>query len=278
MAISGVVRLFVIRPVHPVGADGKMALSDHLRELRARILKVLLAVSVAFVVALFFFEQLYDLVYGPYQQAVEALPDQQTIASTSGAGGGLMLYLKLCGFAALIGTSPIWLYQIWAFILPGLHANERKWSRIFMGIATPLFVAGLALGYFTLPKGLEILIGFNPKGITNIVEFSEYLQFFTRTLLMFGIAFEIPLFVVLLNLAGVVSGRQLGQYRSWIIVFVFVFAAVATPSTDPFTMCFMAIPMVLLFIVAEGIARWNDKRRARKRPNAGLSPDEISPL
>jgi sec-independent protein translocase protein TatC len=276
--IAGLVDLMRGRPHHPVGADGRMALSDHLRELRARLLKSALALLLGLVVALFFFDQLFDLVYGPYIQALESLPEGTSMATTSGAAGGLMLYLKLCGFAALIGSSPVWLYQIWAFILPGLHAHERKWSRVFSAIAAPLFLAGVALGYVTLPKGLELLIGLNPDGVTNLVEFTEYLQFFTRTLLVFGLAFEIPVFVVLLNLAGVVSGKSLGAHRPWIIVGTFIFAAVATPSADPFTMTFMAVPMVLLFLLSEGIARFNDRRRARNNPYAGLSPDELSPL
>ncbi|MCL8025872.1 twin-arginine translocase subunit TatC [Nocardioides bruguierae] len=271
-------RLFSTKPAHAIGEDGRMALSDHLRELRARVLRVVVTLILAVVLALFFFDQLYDLVYGPYRSAQETIPDGASLATTSGAGGGLMLYLKLCGFAAIVVTSPVWLYQIWAFILPGLHAHERKWTRVFGAIAAPLFAVGLVLGYVTLPKGLEILIGLNPEGITNLVDFNDYLQFFTRTLLVFGIAFEIPVFVVLLNLAGVVSGKQLGQYRSWIIVGVFVFAAIATPSADPFTMTFMAVPMVLLFLIAEVIARLNDRRRGRKSVNAGLSPDEASTL
>ena len=155
-----------------------------------------------------------------------------------------MLYLKLCGFTALIATAPYWLYQVWAFILPGLHPSERKWSRIFVAIAGPLFLVGVVLGYVTLPKGLEVLIALNPEGVTNLVDFGNYLQFFTRTLLVFGLAFEIPVFVVMLNLAGVVTGKQLGAHRPWIIVGIFVFAAVATPSADPFTMTFMAVPML----------------------------------
>jgi sec-independent protein translocase protein TatC len=274
-------RLFAFfrgKPHHPVGDDGRMALSDHLRELRARILRVVLLMVVVLIVSLFFFDVLFDLVYGPYIAAQETLPDGASIATTNGAGGGLMLYLKLCGFAAVIGTSPYWPYQIWAFILPGLHPQERKWSRVFAAIAGPLFVAGVVLGYVTLPKGLEILIGLNPEGVTNLVEFTEYLQFFSRTILVFGLAFEIPLFVVLLNLAGVVSGKQLGEHRPWIIIGIFVFAAVATPSADPFTMTFMAGPMVVLFFISELIARYNDRRRAGRGINAGLSPDEVSPL
>lgn len=278
MRITGIVQLFVGKPVHPVGADGRMALSDHLRELRARILKIALVVIVGLAVSLVFFDQLFDLVYGPYQQAQEALPNGTTVPTTSGAGAGLLLYLKLCGLASVVLTSPIWLYQIWAFILPGLHAKERRWSRVFAAIAGPLFLAGIFLGYVTLPKGLEILIGFTPDGLTNLVEFNDYLSFFSRTLLVFGIAFEIPLFVVLLNLAGVVSGKALGAHRPWIIVGVFVFAAVATPSADPFTMTLMAVPMVVLFLISEVIARYNDRRKAKRNKYAGLSPDEASPL
>jgi sec-independent protein translocase protein TatC len=278
LALSGLYRLLSGKPAHPVGDDGRMVLSDHLRELRARILKVVLTLIVALVVALFFFDPLFDFVYGPYQDAQKSLPQGSSFATTSGAGGGLMLYLKLCGFAALIGTSPIWLYQIWAFILPGLHPNERRWSYIFVAVAGPLFLVGVVLGFVTLPKGLQVLIGLNPEGITNLVDFNEYLQFFFRTLLVFGLAFEIPVFVIMLNRAGVVKGRTLARYRPWIVIAIFVFAAVATPSTDPFTMTFMAVPMVVLYFVSEVLARVHDNRRERERPFAGLSPDEASPL
>ncbi|WP_234410912.1 twin-arginine translocase subunit TatC [Nocardioides terrigena] len=278
MKLLAPLRLFSARPAHPVGPDGRMALSDHLRELRARVLRVALVTIVALGVALYFFDFLYELVYGPYQDAAEQLAEGTTFATTSGAAGGLMLYLKLSGFAALVVTAPYWLYQIWAFILPGLHAHERKWSRIFVMVAGPLFLAGVLLGYLTLPKGLEVLIGLNPEGVTNLVDFNEYLQFFTRTLLVFGIAFEIPVFVVMLNLAGVVSGKSLGAHRPWIIVGIFIFAAVATPSADPFTMTFMAVPMVILFLISEVIARAHDRRKAARSANAGLSPDELSPI
>ena len=96
--------------------------------------------------------------------------------------------------------------------------SERKWSRVFAAVAGPLFLVGVVVGYLTLPKGLEVLIGFTPTDLTNLVEFNDYLTFFTRTLLVFGIAFEIPVFVILLNLAGVVSGKTLGAHRPWIIV------------------------------------------------------------
>jgi sec-independent protein translocase protein TatC len=162
--------------------------------------------------------------------------------------------------------------------MPGLYARERRITRVFVCVAGPLFLAGLVLGYVTLPKALEVLIGFNPDGVLNLQDYGEYLQFFTRTLLVFGLAFDIPVFVVLLNVAGVVSGKALAAHRHWIIIATFVFAAVATPSADPFTMTFMAVPMVVLFLISEAIARYNDRRRAARKPNAGLSPDQISTL
>ena len=239
------------------------------------------------VVALFFYDQLLAFVYDPYRQAASQLDaGTRTIATINGVGGPLLLQLKLSGLAAVVLTSPYWLYQIWAFIVPGLHANERRWTRLFAAVAGPLFIVGVAVGYYVLPKGLEVLIGFTPVDLTNLVDFGEYFSFMTRMLLVFGVAFEIPLFVVLLNLAGVVSGRTLGNYRPWIVVGTFVFAAVATPSTDPFSMLMLAIPMTLLFMVSELIARVVDRRRRqgllrrlRRRPGvAGRGPRRRPPL
>jgi sec-independent protein translocase protein TatC len=279
---SNVVRMFRAAPQSPVGADGTMALADHLRELRARLLRSVLVITLGMVLGLFFFDRLLDLVLEPYQAAAAKLTGEVTTkAYIKGAGGPLLLHFKLAGIAGLLLTSPYWLYQIWAFILPGLHANERKWSRIFVAIAGPLFVLGVATGYYVLPRGLEVLIGFTPGKLENLVEFGEYFSFFTRMLLVFGVAFEIPLFVVLLNLAGIVSGRALAEHRPWIILGVFVFAAVATPSTDPFSMLMLALPMTVLFLVSEGVARAIDRRRARSaREGLGgdVADDEISPI
>ncbi len=164
--------------------------------------------------------------------------------------------------------------------MPGLHRNERKWTITFVAVAGPLFAAGVVLGYLVLPKGLSVLIGFTPDQVTNLVDLNGYLSFVLRILLVFGIAFEIPLFVVLLNLAGVVRGRHLSKWRSWIIFGTFVFAAVATPSTDPITMLLLAIPMVVLFLLSEVIAHLVDRRRGLNRaPDyAEYDDDEASPI
>ena len=279
MSVAGVIGLFRANPQNPIGPDGRMALGDHLRELRARLLRCVLALAIALTIALFFYDQLFDVIYHPYQLARERLEGKvDTIGTISGAGGPLLLQLKMCGVAAVVATSPYWLMQIWGFIVPGLHAHERRWTKVFALVAGPLFIVGVAVGYYVLPKGLEVLIGFAPAKLQSLVDFGEYFSFFSRMLLVFGIAFEIPLFVLMLNLAGVVSGKALGRARSWIIIGTFVFAAVATPSTDPFSMLMLAIPMTVLFMISEVIARLMDKRKRRSSLDAGLDDDEASPI
>jgi sec-independent protein translocase protein TatC len=280
VSIAGVVDLFRGRPHHPVGADGRMALSDHLRELRARIIRSVAVLVVAFIVALFFYDQLLTLVLDPYNKARESLgASVNTEAYVKGATGPLLLQMKLCGVAAIVVSSPYWLLEIWRFVMPGLHPHEKRWTRVFASIAGPLFIVGVLTGYYVLPKGLDVLIGFTPGRLANLVEFGEYFSFFTRMLLVFGIAFEIPLFVILLNLAGVLSGKALARYRPWIIMGTMVFAAVATPSTDPFSMLMLAIPMLVLFGVAEVIARGVDRARGRRKDTTSQwGDDELSPL
>lgn len=280
MSIVGVVDLLRGKPHNPVGSDGRMALSDHFRELRARLIRSVLLLVVLFFVALFFYEQLFNLVMHPYNDAREQLGQStQTTAYIQGATGPLLLQMKLCGIAALVVASPYWLYQIWAFILPGLHPKEKKYTRMFAAVAGPLFIIGVAVGYYVLPKGLAVLIGFTPANVQNLVEFDAYFAFFVRMLLVFGVAFEIPLFVVLLNLAGVVSGKTLGRYRPWIVIGTMVFAAVATPSTDPFSMLMLGIPMLILFLISEVIARVSDRIRGRGAHSTDQwADDEISPI
>jgi sec-independent protein translocase protein TatC len=178
-----------------------------------------------------------------------------------------------------VASSPVWLYQIWGFIMPGLHRRERKWSMIFASVAGPLFLAGVALGYYVLPKGIAVLISFTPESAENLNDFSAYVSFITRMLLVFGIALEIPLFVVLLNLAGIVSGKAIARHRPWIIIGTFIFSAVATPSTDPFAMSALAAVMTVLFLLSEVIARTVDRFRGRHPKGTDQwSDDEASAL
>jgi sec-independent protein translocase protein TatC len=278
VSLGGAFELFRGKPRDPIGEGGRMSLGDHFRELRARVLRATLYLVIATIIALFFYDQLFQLILDPYNQARRLLGQgTQTQAVITGVGTPLLLQLKICGIAALVATSPLWLYEIWAFIVPGLHSNERRWTRIFAATAGPLFIAGVALGYYVLPKGIAALIGFTPDGLTQLTEFGEFFSFITRMLLVFGVAFEIPLFVIMLNLAGIVSGKSLGRHRPWIVIATFVFAAVATPSTDPYSMLMLAVPMLLLVVLSEVIARVLDRRRGRSQTEE-WDDDAVSPL
>jgi sec-independent protein translocase protein TatC len=275
-------RLFALyrtKPLNPVGDDGRMALADHFRELRARLLRAITVLVIAIIVALIYYDPIFEFVTSPYRDALETLnPDVESRLISSDIGGPLMIQLKLCSFVAIGVTSPYWLWQIWAFILPGLHPRERKWSWLFIAVAGPLFVAGMALGFYIMPKGLAVLIGFTQTNVQNLVDVGRLVGFMTQMLLVFGLAFEIPLFVVMLNLVGVLPGRVLARYRPWIVLGTFVFAAVATPSTDPFSMCFLAVPMLVLFFISEVITRAIDRTRARRAAEGHYPPGEASPL
>ncbi|MFT4263311.1 MAG: twin-arginine translocase subunit TatC [Nocardioides sp.] len=277
---GGVTELLRGRPRHPVGADGRMALSDHFRELRARLIRSALVWIVLFIVALCFYNDLLKVVAHPFYVANEKLGnDVDTELVFTGVTKALMVQFKLCGVVSLIAASPYWLLQIWGFLMPALHAHERKWSRIFGAIAGPLFLIGVGVGYWVLPKGIQVLVGFTPLDAKSLIEFGDFFDFELRMLLVFGIAFEIPLFVVMLNLAGIVSGERLGKSRPWIVIGTMVFAAVATPSTDPFSMLMLAIPMLILFGVAEVIARFVDRTRGRRKHSTEQwDDDELSPL
>jgi sec-independent protein translocase protein TatC len=241
-----------------------MTLVEHLRELRSRLFKAVLAIVACSIIAAFFYNDILALITEPFKKVVTDLAASENLEAEltiNSVGGPLTLALKVSLVTGIILSSPIWLYQLWAFILPGLHTKEQRWTRLFVAIAGPLFMTGVAVGYYVLPKGLSVLLDFTPADVANLVELGGYLTFILRMLLVFGVAFEIPVFVLLLNLAGVVKGRQLGEVRPWIVVGTFVFAAVATPSTDPISMLFLAIPMTLLFFISEVIARLLDRRR-----------------
>ncbi|HEU4946568.1 MAG TPA: twin-arginine translocase subunit TatC [Kribbella sp.] len=244
-----------------------MTLREHITELRNRLLKAVLAIVLGTVVGWIFYNQALDFLRAPFDTSVAQLAAEKNlkpILTFTGVGDALTFRIKISAVFGLVLSSPIWLYQLWAFIAPGLHRNERKWAMLFSAIATPLFIGGMWVAYWTLPKGLEILIGFTPLEIQNLITLPQYLDFVIRTMLVFGVAFLIPLVVILLNMVGLVPASALSRFRPYIVLVVFIFAAVATPSGDPFTMCLLALPMCALFFAAEIIARLTDRRRAAR--------------
>ncbi|HEY0237484.1 MAG TPA: twin-arginine translocase subunit TatC [Friedmanniella sp.] len=250
------------------GPDGSMSLFEHIAELRYRLVIMALTILVGTIAAWFFRHELTDVLFYPYEQARAALlaknPNANITLFNDGVASPFTLALKVSALAGILATSPVLLYQLWAFVVPGLLAKEKKWTLIFLGSATPLFLAGVAVGYYVMPKGLVVLLGFTENGIANLQDVNQFLSFLMRFMLVFGVAFLIPEVVLILNIVGVLKAKYLAKYRSLIIFGTFVFGAVATPSTDPFSMLALAVPMTVLFIVAEVIAHVLDRRKARR--------------
>jgi sec-independent protein translocase protein TatC len=260
--------------------DGRMPLMEHIRELRNRILKALLGIVAGGIVGWIFYDPIWRVLQHPYCKIPQAHRlNGQCALTTTGILDPFVLRIKICLIIGLVLASPIWLYQLWAFVAPGLYQRERRWTYVFMGGAIPLFAAGAFLAYETLDKGLGILLGFTPDHVVPIVTITSYLGYAVAMLLIFGATFELPLFVVILNFAGVLTHARIRKWRRTLVFGIFVFAAVATPSQDPFTMLALALPTVVLFEVAEVIAYVHDRRKAaRPDPYAHLSDDEASPL
>jgi sec-independent protein translocase protein TatC len=263
--------------------EAKMPLMEHIRELRNRILKALLAVVVASVLGWIFREHLVDFLRSPYCRLPRHLTNPFGIHGHScnlyapGLFDPLFFQLKLAIAAGIVFSAPVWMYQLWAFVAPGLHARERRWTYLFIGTAVPLFAIGAVMAYFAMSKGLRFLLGVTPSGITPWITIDSYLSYAMAMLLIFGLSFELPLVVVLLNLARVLTHQRFRKWRRMIIFLVFVFAAVATPSPDPFSMLLLAVPCVVLVEAAEVFVWLNDRRRARLGVvYPGLSPEEIT--
>jgi sec-independent protein translocase protein TatC len=263
-----------------------MPLTGHLRELRSRLVKSAIAIALGMVAGWIYYSQIFAWLSAPFNSVIEqarAEGRDVTLALT-GVADPFVLQLQIAAVAGLVFSSPIWLYQLWRFITPGLHRHEKRWSVAFVAVAVPLFGAGVFLAYKVLPLGLQILFGFTPDNVENIVSVDKYLSFFIRMILIFGAGFLAPLILVALNFAGILPGRKLLSWWRWIIFITCLFAAVATPTGDPINLLLLAVPVLFLLAIAVMICLLNDRRRQRRRKSSGeidyeeLDDDEISPL
>jgi len=260
-----------------------MALADHLRELRNRLVKALLAILLFTAVAAYFSHQLIDFLTAPLPRCGpdgKPLGGHEHCANVANIGllAPFTVVLKVSLTAGLVAATPVWLYQLWMFVAPGLHKHERRYSLSFLGFGTPLFLAGAAFAYLVMPTTAQVLISLAGDGVEAIVPVETYLDLITRMVLVFGLGFELPLFLVMLNFVGVLSGKRLLGWWRAMVMGITVFAAFATPSADPLSMLALAAPIWALYFIACGIALLNDRRRARRNPDAGLSDEEASQL
>ncbi|MCZ9346503.1 twin-arginine translocase subunit TatC [Streptomyces sp. TRM76130] len=268
--------------------EGRMPLAEHLRELRNRLAKALLAIVAVTVVAAFFYNDIINLLTRPilesvgcdqtFEQLARSTSDQPCAQITiNGLLTPFTLALKVSLMAGVVLASPIWLYQLWAFVAPGLHRHEKKYAYAFVGTGAPLFTGGAYFAYNVLPTTAKVLLDFTPSSTTNLLPLDDLLDLVLRMVLVFGLSFELPLLLVFLNLTGVLTGkRMLGWWRA-MIMGITLFAAFATPSTDPLTMLMLAGPIWVLYFAAVVFSLLNDRRR-RRRDALGPADDEASDL
>ncbi|WP_028801603.1 twin-arginine translocase subunit TatC [Streptomyces sp. 142MFCol3.1] len=268
--------------------EGRMPLAEHLRELRNRLAKAMLAIVLVTVVAAFYYNDIINFFTKPVLDSVGCpktfaelakMPkgDQCAQITINGLLAPFTLALKVSLMAGVVLASPVWLYQLWAFVAPGLHKNERKYAYAFVGTGVPLFFGGAFFAYKVLPTTAKVLIDFTPNGVSNLLPLDDLLDLVTRMVVVFGLSFELPLLLVMLNLTGVLTGkRMLGWWRG-MIMGITVFAALATPSTDPLTMLALAGPIWILYFGAVVFSLLNDRRKKRREAE-GPGDDEASDL
>jgi len=261
--------------------EGRMPLMDHLRELRNRVVKIALAVLAGAIVSWAFYNRIWSFIQRPYCQAV-GYCKLNTFGHSlilNGVMDGFYLHIKVAVITGVVITCPIWLYQLWAFIAPGLYAREKRWTYAFLGGAVPLFGLGCFFAFMAMSRGLKFFVSMS-GGLTNLFTADTYIGYWIAMVIGFGLCFEVPLFLVILNLARVVTHERFKKWRRVIIFLVFVFAGIASPSPDPMTMLMLGGIVVLLVEAAEVLIFLNDKRYARNHPDlyAGLADDQIAPI
>jgi len=254
-----------------------MSLRDHLVELRTRVLKAGLAVFVASAGGWFLFSPLVRILQRPLSEiaAENHITAQLTYTDIMQA---FNLHVRIAVYLGLVLASPVWLYQAWAFVVPGLTRKEKRRAMTFAAAGTPLFLAGIYVGWMVVPNAVHFFGAFLQSNTSLLIPAAEYLDFVTRVLLIFGVAFLLPLVLVALNLAGVLPARVMAKSWRLTVFGIFVFAAIAAPGADAGSMLALAFPMVGLYVAAVGLATIFDRRKARNDPFAGLTDDQASPL
>lgn len=260
--------------------EGRMSLADHLRELRRRVLIAAVALVVGGSVGWWRYNYLTGKMFHPLYVLQAQRHSGLVGPNFSGVTQAFSLKLKVALFVGVIIASPVWLYQLWGFIVPGLTRKEKRVSLAFVAAAVPLFLGGCLLATWALPRAIEILIGdFTPKGAYNLLDGSAYLTFVTRFILAFGLAFLLPVFLVALNAAHLLPARVMLKGWRVAIMLIALFSAVMTPTPDAWTMLALMLPMVALYYAAVGVSYLIDRRRAKNAPDWIDTPDDqASPI
>lgn len=233
--------------------QGQMTLIEHLRELRHRLILCLWALAVGAVAGYFLYEPAMRLIQQPYCDFLRDNPDKAPLGSTGcllvfhAAIDAFLITIKVIIFLALVIALPIVLYQLWAFIVPGLTARERRWAIPFVAMSVVLFLLGGLIAYLTLPKALGFLLGVGGDFVSPLLTVDKYVGFVIFTILAFGLGFEFPILLISLTAAGVLSSETMRKHRRYVILGLAIFAAIITPSPDPISMLALLVPLTLFY-------------------------------
>jgi sec-independent protein translocase protein TatC len=240
-----------------------MPLREHLVELRNRIIYSVIGIALAAVGGWFLFDPTFEALQRPLLEAA-ARDDAIVSVNFAGLATALDMHFKVAFFLGLILSSPWWLYQVWAYIAPGLTGKERRYTVGFLGAAIPLFLIGIIAAWVVFPHAVTILTDFRPDDTQQLLDAELYLTFAMRLLVAFGLAFVFPVVMVALTWLGIVPWRTWLKGWRWAVLLIFVFAAAMTPTPDAITMIVMAIPMVALYFGAIGIGALRARTRAKE--------------
>jgi sec-independent protein translocase protein TatC len=244
-----------------VDRERRMSLGEHLVELRKRLIISAIAIVLGMVVGFFLSDWVWAALRTPMNEVAQ---HHNASINYTNITEAFDLKLRISFTVGLVLSAPVWLFQIWAFIVPGLTRKEKQYGFGFFFAAVPLFFAGCAAGWFVWPHIVELMVGFAAPGTSVFLTASAYLDFVLKLIVVVGAAFVLPVFLVLLNFAGVLQGISI--LKSWrvAILTITLFTATATPAADIVSMFLLAIPMVLLYLAAASVAILHDRRAAKR--------------
>jgi sec-independent protein translocase protein TatC len=254
--------------------DKRMSLGQHLVELRKRLMFAAIALVIGMVIAFIITDPIIHWVTGPIRQITEDRGDNFAALNFSAVTSPFDMRMRIAFSIGIFLSAPVWLWQIWAFIMPGLTRKEIRYTIAFVASAVPLFFAGCYVGVLVVPHVIELMWGFTPEGGVNFYDAQQYYDFVFKLMIVIGVSFVLPVFLVALNVAGVMSGRAILKGWRTAVLIATLFAALATPAADVVSMLMLAGILVVLFFAAAGLSMLFDRRKAKR--NASLLPPEAS--